>query len=237
MPDTTIYCRQKKWITKILIHQLNHVIMNNPQNNRDPVCGMTVNPATAKYSHVHQGMTWYFCSPGCQQQFSESPASFLRAKEVIQRTPRRIGREILVSSLIFVVVLALIIMGRGIAKQQTATALGAMVMGTSAGAHQAVDAGQGSVITTATHDPKSATTTFTVSLNSHTVDLTSFNPAKQIRLQEGDQETAPDTTVASGERSQHHQNYRLTFPIPESKVMFVVIRDVAGVNRALPFFQ
>ncbi|HEX4893085.1 MAG TPA: YHS domain-containing protein, partial [Hyphomicrobiaceae bacterium] len=29
---------------------------------KDPVCGMTVDPATAKHSHTHEGTTYYFCS-------------------------------------------------------------------------------------------------------------------------------------------------------------------------------
>ena len=35
----------------------------------DPVCGMTVNPATAAGSFNHAGKTYYFCSAGCLQKF------------------------------------------------------------------------------------------------------------------------------------------------------------------------
>src|SRR5690348_6776623 len=31
----------------------------------DPVCGMTVDPASAAGSHVHDGTTYYFCSKHC----------------------------------------------------------------------------------------------------------------------------------------------------------------------------
>ena len=31
----------------------------------DPICGMTVNPATAAGSFNHAGKTYYFCSAGC----------------------------------------------------------------------------------------------------------------------------------------------------------------------------
>jgi len=34
----------------------------------DPICGMTVNPATA-LSAEREGVTTYFCSPGCRQKF------------------------------------------------------------------------------------------------------------------------------------------------------------------------
>src|SRR5262249_39794228 len=43
----------------------------------DPVCGMTVNPANAKGSFVHDGTTYYFCSPGCREKFASDPAGWL----------------------------------------------------------------------------------------------------------------------------------------------------------------
>jgi xanthine dehydrogenase accessory factor len=42
----------------------------------DPVCGMTVDVATARYRTVHEGRTWYFCSAGCLQRFEADPARF-----------------------------------------------------------------------------------------------------------------------------------------------------------------
>ncbi|MCC7214378.1 MAG: YHS domain-containing protein, partial [Nitrospira sp.] len=36
---------------------------------RDPVCGMTVQPATAAGSHAHAGKTYYFCCQGCLEKF------------------------------------------------------------------------------------------------------------------------------------------------------------------------
>ncbi len=35
----------------------------------DPICGMTVNPASAAGSYNHAGKTYYFCSAGCLQKF------------------------------------------------------------------------------------------------------------------------------------------------------------------------
>ncbi len=43
----------------------------------DPVCGMKVDPATAKFKHEHAGKTYYFCGPGCQARFAENPDKFL----------------------------------------------------------------------------------------------------------------------------------------------------------------
>ena len=40
----------------------------------DPVCGMTVNPATAKFRAEHDGRTYYFCCGGCQAKFTADPA-------------------------------------------------------------------------------------------------------------------------------------------------------------------
>src|SRR5512141_2614925 len=46
----------------------------------DPVCGMTVNPATAKWISQHDGQTFYFCNPGCKAKFDASPEPFLAGK-------------------------------------------------------------------------------------------------------------------------------------------------------------
>src|SRR5437762_13140075 len=49
--------------------------------NVDPVCGMTVDPATAKAKVEHAGTTYYFCCTGCAQKFQASPEQYLRAKK------------------------------------------------------------------------------------------------------------------------------------------------------------
>lgn len=45
---------------------------------KDPVCGMTVDPATARHSFAHQGTTYYFCSEKCRSKFVVDPASYLQ---------------------------------------------------------------------------------------------------------------------------------------------------------------
>jgi xanthine dehydrogenase accessory factor len=45
----------------------------------DPVCGMTVDVATARHITTFEGRTYYFCSAGCRQQFESNPASFVPA--------------------------------------------------------------------------------------------------------------------------------------------------------------
>ncbi|MEO7190930.1 MAG: heavy metal translocating P-type ATPase [Vicinamibacterales bacterium] len=44
----------------------------------DPVCGMTVDPATARGGSLeHAGTTYSFCSPGCREKFAADPAGWL----------------------------------------------------------------------------------------------------------------------------------------------------------------
>ncbi|MDB5972174.1 MAG: CopF [Hydrocarboniphaga sp.] len=44
---------------------------------KDPVCGMSVDPKTAR-SQVHAGHTYYFCSQGCQTKFTADPEKYLK---------------------------------------------------------------------------------------------------------------------------------------------------------------
>jgi P-type Cu+ transporter len=43
----------------------------------DPVCGMTVDPATAAGKFDYEGETYYFCSPSCLRKFSAAPQGYL----------------------------------------------------------------------------------------------------------------------------------------------------------------
>ena len=47
---------------------------------KDPVCGMSVDPATSKHQLTHHGETFHFCSAGCRTKFAADPAKYL-AKE------------------------------------------------------------------------------------------------------------------------------------------------------------
>jgi Cu+-exporting ATPase len=49
---------------------------------KDPVCGMTVDPVRAKATHEHAGKTYYFCCRGCQEKFSAEPAKYLSSKKL-----------------------------------------------------------------------------------------------------------------------------------------------------------
>ncbi|MGA8490133.1 MAG: heavy metal translocating P-type ATPase [Terriglobales bacterium] len=44
---------------------------------KDPVCGMTVNPATAKHHVEHAGTSYSFCCAGCAEKFKADPKKYL----------------------------------------------------------------------------------------------------------------------------------------------------------------
>jgi P-type Cu+ transporter len=58
-----------------------------PALERDPVCGMNVNPATAKHACKHGGLDYYFCSAGCAEKFEADPPKYL-ATTAPTRSPR-----------------------------------------------------------------------------------------------------------------------------------------------------
>ena len=45
----------------------------------DPVCGMTVAVEGAKETALHEGITYYFCNPGCRQRFEADPSRYLES--------------------------------------------------------------------------------------------------------------------------------------------------------------
>jgi Cu+-exporting ATPase len=53
---------------------------------KDPVCGMTVDPHTAKHTAMHAGRPYYFCSAGCRNKFLADPETYLKP-EVARAEP------------------------------------------------------------------------------------------------------------------------------------------------------
>jgi Cu+-exporting ATPase len=45
----------------------------------DPICGMTVNPASAAGKHEYKDQTYYFCSQRCLAKFRDDPDRFVKA--------------------------------------------------------------------------------------------------------------------------------------------------------------
>ena len=48
---------------------------------RDHVCGMSVDPHTAKHTAPHAGRPYYFCSARCRERFIADPQKFLAPQE------------------------------------------------------------------------------------------------------------------------------------------------------------
>lgn len=46
---------------------------------KDPVCGMSVDPGGAAAASVHEGKTHYFCSTSCRDQFERDPKKYAAA--------------------------------------------------------------------------------------------------------------------------------------------------------------
>jgi Cu+-exporting ATPase len=52
-------------------------VLRNTEKQKDPVCGMTVDPAKAAARIDHAGKSYFFCSKRCAERFSADPAKFL----------------------------------------------------------------------------------------------------------------------------------------------------------------
>jgi P-type Cu+ transporter len=50
---------------------------------RDPVCGMTVDPAKAAAHLERHGETYFFCTKGCAQKFSANPERYLNSSPAV----------------------------------------------------------------------------------------------------------------------------------------------------------
>lgn len=45
---------------------------------RDPVCGMQVDPKSAAGQAQHQGKTYFFCAAGCKAKFEKDPGQYTK---------------------------------------------------------------------------------------------------------------------------------------------------------------
>ena len=50
--------------------------MTNNGKAIDPICGMTVDPKSAKFKTTYEGRTYYFCAPGCLSTFEREPEKY-----------------------------------------------------------------------------------------------------------------------------------------------------------------
>jgi len=58
---------------------------------RDPVCGMTVDPATAKHRRDHDGRPYFFCSQKCADKFAADPTRFVGPAESSSAPASNVG--------------------------------------------------------------------------------------------------------------------------------------------------
>jgi Cu+-exporting ATPase len=74
--------------------QHSHHHQEGDEAARDPVCGMTVDPATARHRAEHAGHEYLFCSGKCRERFVAEPARYL-APAPVQPPPRAQAGETL----------------------------------------------------------------------------------------------------------------------------------------------
>jgi P-type Cu+ transporter len=60
---------------------------------RDPVCGMSVNPETAKARAEQDGKTYYFCCGGCAEKFEKDTGKYLGGAPVVAVTPIQVQEK------------------------------------------------------------------------------------------------------------------------------------------------
>ncbi|MDR3721627.1 MAG: heavy metal translocating P-type ATPase [Candidatus Acidoferrales bacterium] len=58
---------------------------------RDPVCGMTVDPERVATKAEHAGKTYYFCSKGCAEKFRADPERYLKSATPAPAPPVQLG--------------------------------------------------------------------------------------------------------------------------------------------------
>jgi heavy metal translocating P-type ATPase len=64
-------------------HHHDHAAHGHPRDGdatekaRDPVCGMSVDPATSKHRYTHEGRDYFFCCAKCRDKFIADPTKYL----------------------------------------------------------------------------------------------------------------------------------------------------------------
>lgn len=68
--------------TKQVVEHKKEIVAAEPKEARDPICGMSVEIKSAKYTSEYQGETFYFCCTGCKQTFDKEPVKHVVPAEV-----------------------------------------------------------------------------------------------------------------------------------------------------------
>lgn len=53
--------------------------------SKDVVCGMEINSEIVKTTAEYKGITYYFCSQHCKEEFEKKPDKYLKKKNFISR--------------------------------------------------------------------------------------------------------------------------------------------------------
>lgn len=54
---------------------------------QDPVCGMIIDTDAAAGKSDYDGVTYYFCAPGCKKAFDRDPKKYLERNEPYPARP------------------------------------------------------------------------------------------------------------------------------------------------------
>jgi xanthine dehydrogenase accessory factor len=60
------------------LHSLQMVLPENVAEAKDPVCGMMVEIAGARFTSEYAEATYYFCSSGCKRSFDKEPRKYIQ---------------------------------------------------------------------------------------------------------------------------------------------------------------
>ncbi|MCC6977774.1 MAG: heavy metal translocating P-type ATPase [Candidatus Melainabacteria bacterium] len=68
--------------------QVEVAVRSEEETHIDPVCGMSVEPASAAAEHTHGGKKYYFCAVRCRERFQADPQKFLDPdKRTVEQAP------------------------------------------------------------------------------------------------------------------------------------------------------
>lgn len=62
------------------LQSLNSGLPENIPEAKDPVCGMLVEIATARFTSEYAGTTYYFCAAGCKRSFDKEPGKYIQTE-------------------------------------------------------------------------------------------------------------------------------------------------------------